>query len=130
MKKLFAVILTALIITAFASGCSGKTEDKLNAYVRENQAFSTMIGTMKATYGDVMDIQAYGRDGDLVIELKAVSKLPAASLKGIENETDFKGLSESLSRYLPGIRAESEQANIIYIVKDADGTEIVNKTIS
>lgn len=123
--KLLALALAALVCVMF-SGCFNPHEGKVNEYIKENTAFSTQIANVKAVYGDAVDIKTFGRGSDLVIEINVKGSVPD------NGETDYTALEEMLKPYLPGLREKSEDShsNIVYIVKDKDGKEITNKTIS
>ena len=123
--KAAALVIAALICVSF-SGCFNPHEGKVNDYIKENSAFSTQISHLKAIYGDTVDVKTFGRGSDLVIEITVKASLPD------NGEGDYSAVEEMLKPYLPGLRQKSEDnnSNIIYIVKDKDGKEITNKTIS
>lgn len=124
-RMLAAVLAVAAVICVFFSGCN-PTEGKINEYIKENSAFSSEVTTLQNLYGDAMEVKAFGRGNDLVIEIKVNVSLPD------NNESDYSALEEKLRPYLPGLREASENngSNIVYIIKDKDGKETVNKTIS
>lgn len=130
MKKT-AISLILVFAAAFCvllSGCGGnKEEGKVNNYIKDNTSFSTQINNLKSLYGDAMDVKSYGKGKDLVIELNVNASI-GDSLK----DSDLSGVEESLRPYLLSLRdaTENNDSNIIYLVKDKDGKEIVNKTIS
>ena len=74
-----------------------------------------------------MGLKAYGKGEVHVIELNVNASI-GDSLK----DSDLSGVEESLRPYLLSLRdaTENNDSNIIYLVKDKDGKEIVNKTIS
>lgn len=127
-KRIIAALLSiAAVLTMLLSGCGNAEEARVNDFIRENAVYAAQISTLKNLYGDAMDVKSYGKGKDLVIELDV-----KASIGDSMNDADLTGVEESLQPHLVGLRAKTEnnESNIIYIVKDKDGKEIVNKTIS
>ena len=131
MKRLTAAAaaLFAALICLFTAGCGNPVEGKINDYIKNNAEFSSMIETLKTKYSEAMELNVYGKEEDLVIEMNINAELPEESLSGL---SDFSGLTESVTPYLQTLRSETGNGttNVIYIVKDKSGREIVNKTIS
>lgn len=134
MKKLTAAV-SALVIAVLCmalAGCGNPNESKINDFIKNNTQFSTMISSMKNQYSEVMDITAYAKDNDLVIEMKSLVNLPEESIGTMKDSDEFQALAESLNPYITSLREEIGVAdsNLVYIIKNSDGSEIVNKTIT
>ncbi len=127
-RKVIALLLaSAAVLCVIFAGCSNPEEAKVNSFINDNTSYSTQIANLKSLYEDAMEVKSYGKGKDLVIELNV-----KASIEGDMNESDLGGVEESLRPYLISLRdtTENNESNIIYIVKDKNGKEIVNKTIS
>ena len=134
MKKkliLISAVFTMIICCLLMSACGNPNEAKINDYIKNNTAFSSMISTMQTQYSEVMDISAYGKGNDLVIEMKSLVELPEESVSTMKDSDEFGVLAESLNPYITALRSEIgvSDANLIYIIKNSNGSEIVNKTI-
>lgn len=125
MKMLCLCLALAAVMCVCMSGCN-PNEGKINDYIKENTAISSEVTTLQQLYGDVMDVKAFGRGNDMVLEFNIKGSLPD------NTESDYSALEERLRPYLPGLREATgnNNTNIVYIIKDKDGKETVNKTIS
>lgn len=125
MKLLALVLALAAVLCVCMSGCN-PNEGKINSYIKENTVLSGEVTTLQQLYGDVMDVKAFGRGNDMVLEFNIKGSLPD------NPESDYSALEEKLRPYLPGLREATgdNNTNIVYIIKDKDGKETVNRTIS
>ncbi len=126
-KKVSIILLLAAVFCVIFSGCGSPEEGKVNQFIRENVAYAEQINNLKNLYGDAMNVKTYGKDRDLYIEMDV-----NASIEGSLNETELTGVEESLKPYLSSLRKTTGDngSNIVYLVKDKSGREIVKKTIS
>ncbi|HCA04813.1 MAG TPA: hypothetical protein DEO32_02825 [Ruminococcaceae bacterium] len=126
-KKVSIILLLAAVFCVIFSGCGSPEEGKVNQFIRENVAYAEQINNLKNLYGDAMNVKTYGKGRDLYIEMDV-----NASIEGSLNETELTGVEESLKPYLSSLRKTTGDngSNIVYLVKDKSGREIVKKTIS